>query len=99
MLVMALHALKQGEATSSEPGQSAGGQLAFRYWLSGLSVLLLLIVGIAYLPSLRNDFVNYDDNDYVTGNTEVQKGLHWSGIQWAFSKFAAANWHPLTWML
>jgi hypothetical protein len=45
-----------------------------------------------------NDFVLYDDGDYLTNNSQVQKGLTWEGIRWAFTTGHAANWHPLTWI-
>src|SRR5436305_2189825 len=45
-----------------------------------------------------NDFVNYDDPDYVTSNPHVQQGLTWAGVKWAFTTGFASNWHPLTWL-
>jgi tetratricopeptide (TPR) repeat protein len=42
--------------------------------------------------------VNYDDQDYVTENSVVQKGLTWTGIKWAFTTGHASNWHPITWL-
>ncbi len=68
----------------------------FRPRLIGL--LLALITLLAYLPASRDGFVNYDDQDYVTENPVVQKGLTWTGIQWAFTTGHASNWHPLTWL-
>jgi Flp pilus assembly protein TadD len=68
----------------------------FRPRLIGL--LLALITLLAYLPASRDGFVNYDDQDYVTENSAVQKGLTWTGIKWAFTTGHACNWHPLTWL-
>mgnify|MGYP001366379728 CR=1 FL=1 len=51
---------------------------------------------IVYEQVRHNEFVNYDDYDYVTGNQHVQGGLNPKGIVWAFSKTTGANWHPLT---
>jgi hypothetical protein len=45
-----------------------------------------------------NDFIGYDDQEYVTENPMVQAGLTWQGVRWAFTSFYAANWHPLTWV-
>jgi tetratricopeptide (TPR) repeat protein len=45
----------------------------------------------------RNDFVNYDDSDYVTANRHVQGGFTWENVRWAFTSGHASNWHPLTW--
>jgi len=53
---------------------------------------------LAYLPAVRNGFVNLDDKDYVTENPMVTRGVTWSGIQWAFTTLHASNWHPLTWL-
>lgn len=58
-----------------------------------MSAVLLL-----YWTTVRHDFVNYDDGDYVTGNQHVQEGITWQGLLWAFTTGHASNWHPLTWI-
>jgi Flp pilus assembly protein TadD len=63
-----------------------------------LCLLLAVVTFAVYLPALRNDFVNYDDSDYVTSNPHVQSGLKWENIQWAFTTGHASNWHPITWL-
>jgi len=63
-----------------------------------ISVLLFLAVLGVFLPALHNGFVDYDDNVYVTKNAEVQQGLTWHNVGWAFHSMTAANWHPLTWL-
>ena len=63
-----------------------------------MGLLLALVTLLAYLPASRDGFVNYDDQDYVTENSVVQKGLTWTGIKWAFTTGHASNWHPLTWL-
>jgi Flp pilus assembly protein TadD len=63
-----------------------------------LCSLLVLTVMVVFLPALQNDFINYDDPEYVTDNPHVQNGLTWEGIRWAFVTTAASNWHPLTWL-
>src|SRR6266581_4332920 len=45
-----------------------------------------------------NEFVNYDDPDYVTSNPHVQSGLKGANILWAFKTGHASNWHPMTWI-
>src|SRR5712671_3943877 len=60
--------------------------------------LLLLGIGATYFPVTRHGFVNYDDQDYITENLQVQSGLTWESAAWAFSSTWAANWHPLTWL-
>jgi protein O-mannosyl-transferase len=61
-----------------------------------VSVLLAVIVGIAFGRALGNDFVGYDDQSYVVQNPIVTNGLTLDGIQWAFTHVHATNWHPLT---
>jgi len=63
-----------------------------------LGALLALAVVTAYWPVLGNDFVNYDDNEYLTDNPRVQQGLTWEAVRWAWTTGYAGNWFPLTWM-
>jgi protein O-mannosyl-transferase len=63
-----------------------------------VAFLLVAATMVFYSGVLGNGFVNFDDNDYVTSNAIVQKGLSWEGIKWAFTSFHASNWHPLTWL-
>ena len=44
------------------------------------------------------EFVNYDDNYYISDNSHVQQGLTGDSIIWAFTATHIANWHPLTWL-
>src|SRR6266850_2148576 len=77
-------------APSSWPGRLRSRPL--------LCLLLAVATFAVYLPALRNDFVNYDDSDYVTANSHVQSGLNWENVQWAFTTGHASNWHPITWL-
>lgn len=65
-----------------------------------LAACLLLVVGTlgVYWRVTTHGFVDYDDGDYVFGNAQVQAGLSWAGIKWAFTTGHASNWHPLTWV-
>ncbi len=63
-----------------------------------ISLLLFVVVVGVFLPSLRNGFVNLDDDVYVFANPHVQSGLSWENIRWAFGNFHAGFWHPLTWL-
>jgi tetratricopeptide (TPR) repeat protein len=64
----------------------------------GVCVLLAVAVFLVFGQTLRYDFVNYDDDQYFYANPQVQHGLTWSGVAWAFQTTYAANWHPLTWL-
>src|SRR5512143_1833419 len=64
------------------------------YFAAGLVVL---ITAAAYVPALRNGFVNWDDDLYVVGNSHLF-ALGPAFLKWAFFHFYASNWHPLTWI-
>jgi hypothetical protein len=51
-----------------------------------------------YWQVRNNDFIDFDDNLYVTENTNVQNGLTAEAIKWAFTTNQAYNWHPVTWL-
>ena len=63
-----------------------------------VSLFLILAIIVAYGQMSSLDFVNYDDQEYVTENGHVQEGLTVKGLIWAFKTFHSANWHPLTWL-
>jgi tetratricopeptide (TPR) repeat protein len=54
---------------------------------------------LAVFGQVRNhDFVNFDDNDYVTENAHVKAGWTGKGVVWAFTTTFHNHWHPLTWL-
>ena len=59
-------------------------------------VILALATFIAFEQVRLNEFVNYDDDEYVTENPNVNRGLTSESIKWAFTAPHVANWHPLT---
>ncbi len=63
-----------------------------------LATGVALATALAFAAALRNEFVNFDDERYVTANTVVQQGLTAQGLRWACTTFHASNWHPLTWL-
>ena len=67
--------------------------------LFGVICLVLAVVTLAvYWPVTRHDFINLDDQQYITGNPHVTSGLTLTNVAWAFTTGEAANWHPLTWI-
>ena len=88
-------------ATKAKPAPTRAGtpvirRLRLPVWL--MAVLLVLVTIVIYWPAMRCDFVNYDDNLYVTSNVHVQNGLTLESIKWAFFKpdVDFGYWHPLT---
>ncbi len=60
-------------------------------------VIALATVGV-YWQVTENDFINFDDPDYVASNQHVLSGLTASGVNWAFTAYHSSNWHPITWL-
>ncbi len=63
-----------------------------------ISVALGVVILAVYAPVGHHDFLNYDDDKYVTQNAVVGNGLTWRGVSWALTAGEASNWHPLTWL-
>src|SRR5438270_3144411 len=61
-------------------------------------LLLAVATLLLYNPVSRFQFINYDDDGYVTRNFQVRGGLSLKNVKWAFTTFDASNWHPLTWL-
>jgi tetratricopeptide (TPR) repeat protein len=65
---------------------------------------LLACLGLAlgtlalYWPVTGHPFVCIDDGAYIINNPQVQAGLTWHGLVWAFNGIHVGNWHPLTWI-
>ena len=59
---------------------------------------LIFLTMTAYWEVRHNDFINLDDNLYVTENSHVQKGITPKGIFWAFTSIENGQWHPITWL-
>jgi protein O-mannosyl-transferase len=80
-----------------EDTKSVGG--AGNRWLAWAVVAFLgALTWFVFGQTLRHDFINFDDGDYVFKNPHITRGLNWDGIAWAFTHVHAGNWHPLTWI-
>jgi protein O-mannosyl-transferase len=60
--------------------------------------LLTALTLACYWPVAGHSFVSLDDHRYISENPQVQSGLAWTGVAWAFGTGYAGNWHPLTWI-
>ncbi|MBF0555826.1 MAG: tetratricopeptide repeat protein [Nitrospirae bacterium] len=63
-------------------------------------IILILVSAtfFCYLPLRYNDFVTYDDYDYIVNNTRIHSGLTMTNIRWAFTTSYFSYWHPLAWI-
>ena len=61
-------------------------------------ITLVIVTLAVYWQVNHYDFINLDDNIYVTENINIQSGITPDAIRWAFSTTYAEFWHPLTWL-
>src|ERR1700736_218738 len=62
----------------------------------GVCAAIVVLIWIVFGQTLGHDFVNYDDNTYVSRNSLVTSGLSVHGLSQAFVDTRTDNWHPLT---
>lgn len=69
-----------------------------KFWLAAL--LLAVATIVVYAPVRHHEFIDFDDGLYVYDNKQVQEGLSFDAIQWAFSLVKENNtyWHPVAWL-
>jgi protein O-mannosyl-transferase len=61
-------------------------------------IFLIIASSTTYGRILNNEFVNFDDDKYITENNHIKSGINSESIKWAFSAVVRSNWHPLTWI-
>src|SRR5438445_544005 len=64
-------------------------------WLAPLLVVLCTLA--AFLPTLQNQFVNWDDDKNYLDNHH-NRGLTWQQLSWMWTTFHMGHYIPLTWM-
>jgi len=67
-------------------------------WMCVVCVLLVLAVAVVFGQTVRFEFINLDDNEYVYENPLVVGGLTTAGVSAAFTRFHASFWIPLVWV-
>ena len=90
--------MRATDAKPSPPNSELRWRISHENRDVALGLLLALLTLLVYSSVARNQFVNFDDDRYVTGNTHVKAGLAWTTVTWAFRSTEQANWHPLTWL-
>lgn len=63
-----------------------------------ICVALTVITTAVYIQVGSFEFINIDDNIYVTENTHVAKGITVENIIWAFTCVDSEYWHPILWL-
>ena len=77
----------------SKPSKKPGDLRRTRFLIVTALVFLTWLV---FWQTVQYDFVNFDDETYVYGNSHVAAGLSLAGAGWAFTHTVSHNWHPLT---
>jgi Flp pilus assembly protein TadD len=68
------------------------------FWvLAILAAAVGIITLIVFLPALRGEFLNWDDQANFLENPSY-RGLHWSNLRWMFSTVYMGHYQPLTWL-
>lgn len=66
-----------------------------RPWL--FPVLAAAVTFTTFVPSLRGEFLNWDDDLNFTSN-EAYRGLGFANLKWMWTAFHSGHYHPITWM-
>ncbi|HME87883.1 MAG TPA: hypothetical protein VKE30_01575, partial [Chthoniobacterales bacterium] len=61
-----------------------------------ISAALVAITWTVFAQTVGHAFISFDDPPYVSANPQIQAGLNWASIRWAFTHIHSHNWHPLT---
>jgi len=69
-----------------------------KYLVPAVFAALILATLIAFEPVRHNEFVDYDDGQYITKNPHVKAGITYKSFIWALKSPDTGNWHPLTWL-
>jgi Tfp pilus assembly protein PilF len=61
-------------------------------------VLIPLVTVAAFLPTLHNQFVGWNDDDDNLVDNLHYRGLGWPQLRWMWTTFHVGHYMPLTWM-
>ena len=93
------HSAKRKKTSRGRPTARPPSQVQSERIKSGIvCIFLATIVWIAFGQTLRHEFINYDDEEYVTENVHVLNGLNWPDVKWAFTTGHTGYAHPVTWL-
>ena len=62
-----------------------------------VAAVIALLTAVAFLPSLENRFVDWDDYEMLVSNSSY-RGLAWPQLRWMFTTFHMGHFQPLSWL-
>ena len=80
-----------------ERRQPEGHASTHRWVFRLLPVLIALVTVVPFLPTLDNQFVNWDDERNFLDNYQY-RGLGWTHLRWMWTTSHIGHYAPLTWM-
>ncbi|MEI6816364.1 MAG: tetratricopeptide repeat protein [Bacteroidota bacterium] len=90
---------KQVGRRANHPKENVKSETLKPVGTKGIRYLLLLaivaITFLAYIPSLKNNFTNWDEKEYVLDNQILKQPIG-DCIKYFFTNFYNGNYHPLT---
>ena len=63
-----------------------------------ICIFLIVATFCIYAQVQDHEFINFDDDLYITNNLNVQTGLTSESFKWAFTTSQPPYWHPVTWL-
>jgi tetratricopeptide (TPR) repeat protein len=60
-------------------------------------LLVALVTVAAFLPTLSNGFLDWDDDENLVANL-YYRGLAWTNLRWMLTTTHMGHWIPLTWV-
>ena len=63
-----------------------------------ICIFLAVSTFAVYSQVQDHEFINYDDDKYVTNNGYVKAGFPRDSVGWALTTSYNSNWHPMTWL-
>jgi len=63
-----------------------------------ICIFLMVATFCIYSQIQDHEFINFDDDLYITNNLNVQAGLTRESVSWAFTTSHHATWFPMTWL-
>lgn len=77
-------------------GESPAARLDNPWIIFGICAILMGMVWMVFGQTTGFDFVNFDDEKYISNNAAVTAGLTIPGLESAFGSAGRDNWIPLT---